>query len=41
MGVTPHEEVTAPAWERRYAEQVANWLTDEAANDEPLATAQR
>ena len=30
-----------PAWERRYAEHVANWLDDEAGNAEPLATAQR
>src|SRR3981189_921288 len=38
MGVTSDEEETVPAWERRYAEHVAHWLADEAANAEPLAT---
>jgi len=41
MGVTSDEAETIPAWERRYAEHVAHWLADEAANAEPLATAQR
>ncbi|TMJ57278.1 MAG: pyridine nucleotide-disulfide oxidoreductase, partial [Alphaproteobacteria bacterium] len=41
IGVTPDEANTVPAWERRYAERVTNWLVDEAANAEPLATAQR
>ncbi len=41
MGVTSDEEETVPAWERRYAEHVAHWLADEAANAEPLVTAQR
>ena len=40
MGVPPDEGMTIAAWERRYAEHVANWLADEAANDEALATAQ-
>jgi hypothetical protein len=29
------------AWERRYAEHVANWLDDEAGNAGPIETAQR
>jgi NADPH-dependent glutamate synthase beta subunit-like oxidoreductase/NAD(P)H-flavin reductase len=41
MGATLDEPIIAAAWERRYAEHVANWLADETANDEPLATAQR
>jgi NADPH-dependent glutamate synthase beta subunit-like oxidoreductase/NAD(P)H-flavin reductase len=41
MGTTLDEPIIAAAWERRYAEHVANWLADETANDEPLATAQR
>jgi NADPH-dependent glutamate synthase beta subunit-like oxidoreductase/NAD(P)H-flavin reductase len=41
MGVTSDEAETIPAWERRYAEHVAHWLADEAANAEPLAMAQR
>jgi len=41
IGAAPGETVSIPAWERRYAEHVANWLADEAANAEPLATAQR
>src|SRR6202049_5164449 len=40
IGATPGD-LTIPGWERRYAEHVANWLADEAANAEPLATAQR
>jgi len=41
MNVTPGEELAIPAWERRYAEHVADWLADEAANGDALATAQR
>jgi NADPH-dependent glutamate synthase beta subunit-like oxidoreductase/NAD(P)H-flavin reductase len=41
MGAVPDEALHIAAWERRYAEHVANWLADEAANAEPLATAQR
>jgi NADPH-dependent glutamate synthase beta subunit-like oxidoreductase/NAD(P)H-flavin reductase len=41
MSVTPGEEMTIPAWERRYAEHVTNWLAEEAANSDALATAQR
>ena len=37
----PDEEIAIPVWERRYAEHVANWLVDEVANGEALATAQR
>jgi hypothetical protein len=40
MGVRPDEASMIPARGRRFAEPVANWLTDEAANEEPLATAQ-
>src|SRR6202030_4362076 len=32
---------TIAAWERRYAEHVANWLEDEAGNAGPLEVAQR
>src|ERR1700737_3511622 len=39
IGAATGETVAIPAWERRYAEHVANWLVDEAANAEPLATA--
>jgi NADPH-dependent glutamate synthase beta subunit-like oxidoreductase/NAD(P)H-flavin reductase len=35
------EQVAIPAWERCYAEHVAQWLGDEAANGEALATAQQ
>jgi NADPH-dependent glutamate synthase beta subunit-like oxidoreductase/NAD(P)H-flavin reductase len=41
MAVAPDEAITIAAWERRYAEEVTNWLADEAANEAPLATAQR
>src|SRR6266850_481173 len=41
MGVTSDEAPPIAAWERRYAEHVAIWLADEAANAEPLSTAQR
>jgi NADPH-dependent glutamate synthase beta subunit-like oxidoreductase/NAD(P)H-flavin reductase len=41
MGVVPDDPLTIAAWERHYAEHVANWLADEAANGKPLATAQR
>jgi NADPH-dependent glutamate synthase beta subunit-like oxidoreductase/NAD(P)H-flavin reductase len=41
MGMRADHEVAVPVWERRYAEQVADWLADEVANAEPLATAQR
>jgi NADPH-dependent glutamate synthase beta subunit-like oxidoreductase/NAD(P)H-flavin reductase len=41
MCAPPDEEVAVSAWERRYAEHVANWLADEAANSEPLVIAQR
>ena len=41
IGAAPDEALTIAAWERRYAERVTNWLVDEAANAEPLATAQR
>src|SRR6266446_2859467 len=41
MGAVPGEAATIAGWERRYAEHVATWLADEAANAEPLATAQR
>src|SRR5215472_14255079 len=40
MNVTPGEGLAIPAWERRYAEYVADSLIDEAANDEALSTAQ-
>src|SRR6202011_6425188 len=30
-GAAPGETVSIPAWERRYAEHVANWLADEGA----------
>jgi len=40
MGAAPDGANSVPDWERRYAEHVTNWLADEAANDEPLATAQ-
>src|SRR5262245_17863329 len=40
MSVTPGETVAIPIWERRYAQHVANWLADEAANGDALATAQ-
>ena len=40
MSVTPDEAIAIPAWERRYAEHVANWLADEAGNSGPLETAQ-
>ena len=36
----PDDTLTIAAWERRYAEHVANWLADESSNDEALATAQ-
>jgi NADPH-dependent glutamate synthase beta subunit-like oxidoreductase/NAD(P)H-flavin reductase len=39
MSVPPAEEVAIPAWERCYAEHVTNWLADEGANSEALATA--
>ena len=35
-GAPPDEAITIAAWERRYAEHVANWLADEAANAEAL-----
>src|SRR6266550_3059687 len=41
IGAAPGEPLSIAAWERRYAEHVANWLADEAANTDPLATAQR
>src|SRR6516225_6699212 len=41
MGVPAKADAGIAGWERRYAEHVAGWLADEAANDEPLATAQR
>jgi NADPH-dependent glutamate synthase beta subunit-like oxidoreductase/NAD(P)H-flavin reductase len=41
MGAAPDEAITVAGWERRYAEHVANWLEDEAANAAPLAAAQR
>src|SRR5215469_687607 len=41
MSVTPGEAAAIPIWERRYAEHVAQWLGDEAANGEALATAQQ
>ena len=41
MGATPGEAITIPAWERRYAEHVANWLADEAGNAGPVEAAQR
>ena len=41
MSVTPGEAAAIPNWERRYAEHVAQWLGDEAANGEALATAQQ
>ncbi len=39
MGAPDREPIAA--WERRYAEHVANWLEGEAGNAEPLDTAQR
>jgi NADPH-dependent glutamate synthase beta subunit-like oxidoreductase/NAD(P)H-flavin reductase len=41
MGMPAKADAGIAGWEQRYAEHVANWLTDEAANGEPLATAQR
>src|SRR6516165_2295500 len=41
MGAPPDATIGIPAWERLYAEHVADWLADEVANAEPLATAQR
>ena len=41
MHAAPDADAAIPAWERRYAEHVANWLEDEAANEAPLETAQR
>jgi NADPH-dependent glutamate synthase beta subunit-like oxidoreductase/NAD(P)H-flavin reductase len=41
MATPPSEIITIPAWERRYAEHVANWLDDEAANSGRLEIAQR
>ena len=40
MSVSPDEKVAITTWERRFAEHIANWLADEAANAEPLALAQ-
>ena len=39
MGAPPDEPIAA--WERRYAEHVAQWLEDEAGNAGPLEIAQR
>ena len=39
IGAPPDEPIGA--WERRYAEHVAKWLEDEAANAGPLEVAQR
>ncbi len=41
MGIAPGQPLKIAAWERCYADHVADWLADEAANAEPLATAQR
>jgi len=41
MGMPATADAGIAGWERRYAEHVAGWLADEAANSEPLATAQR
>src|SRR3984893_17838035 len=41
MGAVPDEALPIPAGERRYAEHVARCVAEEAANAEPLATAQR
>jgi NADPH-dependent glutamate synthase beta subunit-like oxidoreductase/NAD(P)H-flavin reductase len=40
MSMPPAGQGAIAAWERRYAEHVANWLADEVANGDALATAQ-
>jgi NADPH-dependent glutamate synthase beta subunit-like oxidoreductase/NAD(P)H-flavin reductase len=41
MGPPAEVEMSVAEWERRYAEHVTAWLTDEAGNAEPLDIAQR
>jgi NADPH-dependent glutamate synthase beta subunit-like oxidoreductase/NAD(P)H-flavin reductase len=41
IGTSPGADGAITAWERRYAEHVANWLADETGNVGALATAQR
>jgi NADPH-dependent glutamate synthase beta subunit-like oxidoreductase/NAD(P)H-flavin reductase len=41
MGAAADGDGATAAWERRYAEHVADWLEDEAGNAEPLEAAQR
>jgi len=41
MGAPPDATIGIPAWERLYAEHVANWLADEAGNAGALDIAQR